>query len=415
MTARDNISHWLQAAPEWKHSSAPLPSYARIAILGAGVMGCSLAYWLARAGSAPLVLERNAAPAHGASGRNGGLMVQGSTRPYWADVERLGPEAARAIYQLTVENQDLVQEVLARETIEAGFALTAKLDLATEGEISVLRKTADALRAEGHAADWLDPTATAEYLGTGVGPGIAGGLYRPGQGRVDAARYTYGMAEAAIRSGAQFAFSTQVQLVQRAPYGRGWQVRTSRTVTPVEQVVVAVNAWGGDLFPELARLITPTRGHVVVTEPVDFHLIPWNADRGYVYGAQLESGQLLIGGLRNLRPDQEAGHAPLPGENVAPVLPEMRAALQAALPRYLPEAEGVAVVHCWTGNMAFTPDELPLVGRWPGRDGLWIMAGFSGHGMSYSQAVPRALAAQMTGTEGAAIPAPFNPARYLAT
>jgi len=53
------------------------------------------------------------------------------------------------------------------------------------------------------------------------------------------------------------------------------------------------------------------------------------------------------------------------------------------------------------------------VGRWPGREGLWLLVGLSGHGMPFSQVLPCALAAQLAGRSGPAIPAAFDPARFL--
>lgn len=408
------VSHWLQTAPAWVQESAPLPSYVDCAIIGAGVMGSALAYWLARAGREPLVLERNPAPAMGATGRNGGLMVQGSTRAYADDIRRIGREQARAIYDLTRENHALLRQVLAAEEIDAGFSEAPFISLVSdEAEAELVRESVAALREEGIAGEWLARDAIAKHLGTEPGLQFVGAAYRPGQGRVHSARYVQGVAAAAARHGARFAFSTPVQSVDVAPGGGGWLVRTARTTVPASEVVIALNAWSADLFTELDGLITPTRGHVVLTEPVDFQLASFSADGGFAYGRQLESGQLLFGGMRNVRPDMDMGHHPLPGQNVAPPLPQVQRALEAALPRFFPATEGVQVVQQWTGNMGYTPDEMPLVGGWPGRPGLWLLAGFSGHGMCYSQAAPKGLAAQMTGTAGPAIPAAFDPARYL--
>jgi len=63
--------------------------------------------------------------------------------------------------------------------------------------------------------------------------------------------------------------------------------------------------------------------------------------------------------------------------------------------------------------MGFTPDHQPLAWAWPGRPGLWLLAGFSGHGLPFSQALPQARAARLTGQAGPAIPHVFEPGRLL--
>ncbi len=195
--------------------------------------------------------------------------------------------------------------------------------------------------------------------------------------------------------------------------GRGWSITTARGTVLAEQVVVTLNAWAGELFPELEQVIVPTRGHVLLTAPVDFKVRPWSANWGYEYGRQLEGGQLLVGGKRETRADMDRGYRPPPGGNAPDPLPELVAALSAFVPEIFPAARGVPIVQHWTGLMGFTPDDQPLAGAWPGRDGLWLLAGFSGHGMPFSQALPQALAARLAGQAGPAIPKAFEPGRFL--
>jgi glycine/D-amino acid oxidase-like deaminating enzyme len=404
-------TYWLDTAPQFSNPSLPLPAHANVVILGAGILGCSLAYWLARFGLKPLVLERNVTPGMGATGRNGGLHVSGSANDYVAEIERHGREAARALFEATLLNQQVLEEVLVREGIEAHYAIKGFLVLAQESEAAGLRASAEALRADGFPAVWLDRAATVKQFGAALGEAYMGALWKPNDAVIHSARYTLAMAEAARRYGAMFACGTPVAAAE--PASIGWRIRTSRGNTLTPQLICTLNAWSGDLFPELRHILTPVRGHVIVTAPVDFALTPWAANDDYEYGRQLETGQLLIGGMRRVRADVEMGHAPAPGENAPALQPEVAEALQAFIPQLLPEAANLPVVHQWTGVMDFSPDRHPLVGRWPGRDGLWLMAGFSGHGMPYTQVLPQAIAAQLAGVSGPPIPAAFDPGRYL--
>ncbi len=406
MAGGRNISHWLLTAPAFSANPLSLPFHTEIAILGAGIMGSALAYWLARHGKRPLVLERNTHPAGGATGRNGGLLVGGPNQPYQTAIEEFGREAAREIVQATDLNRQLVEEVLARESIQADYAQPGFLILAADSdEVRVAQASAQELKADGFQAEWLDRAAAQATLGTTLGPVVTGAYFDPISGTIHSARYTYGVAEAARRAGAYFAYSTPVERVEPGSAGRGWRVTTARGAVLADQVACTLNAWAGELFPELRQWLTPTRGHVVLTEPAGFRLAPWGANHGFEYGRQLEDGRLLVGGARNVRPDLELGHAPPP---------EIVEALRRYIPSLFPEAAELGLTHHWTGTMAFSPDGQPLAGRWPEREGLWLLAGFTGHGMPYSQVLPTALAAQIAGTSGPAIPKAFDPARYLA-
>ena len=410
-------SYWLNTAPPFTSPALPLPAECQLVILGAGIMGSALAYYLALAGQPPLVLERNAHPAGGATGRNGGLVIAGTAQSYRATAARLGQAAAREIAQLTHHNRQLLQALLSNEGIDAGYAVTGFISLAaTLDEAEELQASAAALRADGqdeHHAEWLDRAAAQACLGTALGPQFLGGLFKPGEGVIDSARYTFGVAQAAARRGARFAYGTNVQAVAPALGGRGWAITTARGTVLAQQVVVTLNAWAGELFPELDAVIVPTRGHVLLTTPVDFKLRPWSANWGYEYGRQLETGQLLVGGKRESRADMDRGYRPPPGGNAPDPLPELVAALSAFVPEIFPAARNLPIVQHWTGLMGFTPDDQPLAGAWPGRDGLWLLAGFSGHGLPFSQALPQALAARLTGQPGPAIPIAFEPGRLL--
>jgi glycine/D-amino acid oxidase-like deaminating enzyme len=391
----------------------PLPAECNILILGAGIMGCSLAYWLARHGAVPFVLERNSHPAGGATGRNGGLVVGGPGGHYHSAIESLGHEAAREIVHATNLNRALLEELLEREAIDAAYRRTGLLTLGLGDEAAALKQSARALVEDDFAAEWLDRAEAEKALGTRLGPGCEGALLNPNEATIHSAGYTFGVAAAAARRGAQFNYSTPVLGVERAPGGHGWLVRTPHGDVTAGQVVIALNAWAGDLLPELSRLITQVRGHIILTAPVDSRVMPWSANYGFEYGRQLEDGRLLVGGKRECREDLDLNYPPLPGENVPAVEPAVVEALTEFVPAIFPELAGLPTVHHWTGMMDFSPDGHPLVGQWPGREGLWLMVGFTGHGMPYSQVLPCALAAQIANADGPPMPSAFNPTRLL--
>src|SRR5258708_10097595 len=104
-------SYWLDTAPHFEPRAQPLPARCELAILGAGIMGSALAYYLAAAGRPALVIERNSHPAGGATGRNGGLVIGGPTPTHPARVDKLRRQGGRASTPLTQPHRPLLANI----------------------------------------------------------------------------------------------------------------------------------------------------------------------------------------------------------------------------------------------------------------------------------------------------------------
>ena len=134
------------------------------------------------------------------------------------------------------------------------------------------------------------------------------------------------------------------------------------TALDADQVVVATDGYGHGLVPELADSIWPTRGQVIVSEPLDRVLYdrPHYARQGFDYWQQLPDRRVLLGGFRDVSILDELTD-----------VEEMTPAIQDSLEAFLGELIGETprISHRWAGIFGLTQDMLPLVGRVPGRDG----------------------------------------------
>jgi len=144
-------------------------------------------------------------------------------------------------------------------------------------------------------------------------------------------------------------------------------------------LVLATNAWlpeiGGLLGATwLSRCITPTRGQILATEPIEERIFPCpcSANEGYQYWRQLSDGRLVVGGWRNQSFATETTTNETPGE-------EVQRHLDAFVHETL-DLKSVRVTHRWAGIMAFSADGLPLVGRLSGPQHCYISGGYTGHG-----------------------------------
>jgi gamma-glutamylputrescine oxidase len=368
-------SYWLEEQRD------PLPARrfdgrADVAVIGGGVTGCSCALKLAERGVKVRVFEAREI-AGGASGRNGGFALRGATAPYDEARRALGPDAARRVMELTERSLDRM-ESLAGDAFRRVGSLRLAWD---EAELEALRREHDALRADGFAVEWVDelaPPLDALYLGA---------IHHPPDGALYPARWVRRLARHAAEAGAD--------------------IREGKAVTvdgvDADAVVVAGDGFTAALLPELAPLVTATRGQVLATAPLDElrYDRPHYARGGYDYWHQLPDGRFVLGGQRDASFETEVTDAVETTDLIQGRLDALAEQLLGEAPR---------VTHRWAGIWGTTPDLVPLVGRVPGRENVWVAGGYSGHGNALGLACGDLVARAILG-ESSPLLATFDPAR----
>jgi glycine/D-amino acid oxidase-like deaminating enzyme len=265
------------------------------------------------------------------------------------------------------------------------FRPEGSLRLAADtGERSELEAEFAALREDGFAAEWVDdlpPPLAGRFLGA---------IRHPSDGALQPARWVRRLAARAAEAGAEIREHTRVQHVDELP---------------AERVVVATDGYGGDLLPELATIVTPVRGQVIVTEPLPERLFPCPhySRGGYDYWHQPPDRRLVLGGRRDAALDLE-----FTGEETT--TPQ----IQSALESFAEELVGFrpAVEARWAGIWGKTPDEYPLAGLLPGQDRVWVATGYSGHGNVLGFACGDLVASAILGESSPQLQL-FDPARFF--
>ncbi len=395
------LSYWLKTTSQ-PVLPTDLPSTADIAVIGGGLLGAAISYWLARAERAVVLLER-AMPAYGATGRNGGFVSVGLAESYTHAIERHGRETARAIWRLTLENRTLLRQVLAEEQIACDYREPGTLSLALNAEQLVeTEQTVATIRADGFPALLLDREQVQDMIATQLGPEIVGGQFIPENGLVHSARLVQGLLGAAQRHGARMCIADVTDLT---PDGNGIRISTVRGSLSASTAVIAINAWTSDLIPGLARLITPVRGQILAYAPIP-PIFSTSMSAAITptgeYWQQTADGIIVLGGCRAVAPEYDVG------VRVSLPTSEVQAALERILPRLFPALTGLRVEHRWAGLMAFTPDYLPIADRVPDMLHAWVVGGFSGHGMPFGLRLGQLLAETVTNGSPPADLKPFR-------
>jgi gamma-glutamylputrescine oxidase len=369
--------YWLEDAPV-PRATPRHDGRADVAVIGAGITGIAVAFRLAERGKRVRVYDTRAV-AEGASGRNGGFALRGGASRYDVARETYGAEQARDLWHWTERALDRMAEL-------AGGALrrTGSLRLAADlEERDQIRAEYEAFEEDGIEAEWLDelPEHLAERF--------HGAIVHPHDGALQPARWVRSLAALAADAGVEIREHEHVDDI---------------AALAAEQVVVATDGYGHGLVPELAETIWPTRGQVIVSEPLDrvLYARPHYARQGFDYWQQLPDGRVLLGGFRDVSILDEL-------TDVEETTPAIQASLESFLGELIGEQPRIS--HRWAGIFGLTQDMLPLVGRVPGRDGVWIAGGYSGHGNVLGFACGELVADAVLGDASPQLEL-FDPARF---
>ena len=367
-----------------------------IAIVGGGYTGCWLAYWLRDSGLRVTVVEREF-PGFGASGRNGGLLLQGPAQLLGEASRLIGTQAALQFLLLTRRTFEWLEPL--RTQYDLDYRQTGSLYLGGDlGENPVIESTVDLFQEAGIPAYLLErreQPASLQNLGYGLG------AYFPSDGMVHPLKLITALLSEAQAHGVQVFAHTAVE--QYEEDAKGITLLGSDFQLSASRVVIATNAYTGSWFPMLNAALNPVRGQVSASEPVvplDYPY-PVYADHGFNYWHQRPNGSIILGGFRDIALQEEVGTSL-----------QLHGRIQAALTDFLTALAGkpVKVAQRWAGIMAMTPDHLPYVGPLTGR--IWIAAGYNGHGSTVAPVLSRMIRDALL--DGTPIFAPYDVRRlYL--
>ena len=330
---------------------------ADVAIVGAGIAGVATAYFLAKAGARPIVLEARGV-AEAASGRNAGFLLAGVAENFVAATRRYGATNALRIWQLTKRTQSLVRSLVAENRIDCELRWSGSDQIAGDDEEwTEVAESARLLAAQGVPVT-TDPTGRCATYAD--------------DGELHPVKWVRGLAKAAVAAGARIHEDTRVTNVADGV------VTTARGTVAAGAVVLCTNAYTAHLASSRVR---PVRGQMLATEPTARVIArPAYAKRGYQYWRQRADGRVLVGGWRDMAFDEEVGEE----ERTTPTV-------QSHLDAFL-ASRGIRarVTHRWAGTMGFSHDALPYVGRTGAR--LFVCGGFTGHGMAFGPASAQMIA-----------------------
>ena len=354
---------------------------ARAVVIGGGVGGASVLYWLARLGWEDVLLVERADLTSGSTFHSAGLVGQ--------------LRGSLSLTRMMMNSVDLYRTLADEVGLETGWHEVGSLRLASSEErMEELARQAGWAKTFGLPLELISAEEAQKLFPPMSTDGVLGAAYLPTDGYIDPSQLTFALAEGARRRGAEIATNTRVTGI-RVERGRVLGVETDQG--PVEAEVV-VNA-GGMFAGEIGRLagvnvpVIPMAHEYLVTKPSGVPLdVPTIRDPSLLVYFRGESGGLVMGGYeRNPAPWGLDG---IPPDFNGQLLPEdwerFEELMTNALVR-VPELEEAEVVKLVNGPEAFTPDGEFILGESDVR-GFWVAAGFCAHGLAGAGGMGRLVA-----------------------
>lgn len=357
----------------WLDRSAKKPTaHYDAVIVGAGVSGLSVAYWLKKEDpSLKVAVIEKARVAYGASGRNAGFVTCGSVEHFNRLISKHGKDEAVEIWKFSETNLKLLEEHIVQgssETLQwekkGAYSLAAQ-----ENEFKELKNVAEIMNSLKIPVEMVDQTGVEKRLGAS---GFVGGIRYLDDASVHPVRLLEMMREK--MAGVDIIEQTEMFGYEETSDGLR-RVLTDNGTYETPMIIYALNAYSAAVHPYFADKIYPTRGQILMMEAVPrFMDGPCYANFYLDYFRQLPSGELLIGGFRQIEKETEVGYS----DHTTDVIQN---ALRDFVHNHLPNYKDKKVTHRWGGVMGFAKDGQPLVGALPDDNQVFFCGGYTGHGM----------------------------------
>jgi gamma-glutamylputrescine oxidase len=355
-----------------------------VCIVGAGFTGISAGLELAERGYKVIVLE-GAKVGWGASGRNGGQIVNGYSRGLDVIEKRYGMAAGEAIGRMALEGGHIIRERVAKYAIDCALVAGGMMVAFTGRQMRFLDHERKVWARHGHTAmEMIDRAGLHNIVASDR---YIGGLYDPLGGHMHPLNLVLGEAAALESLGGIIHEESRVIAVDS---GASPSVSTDRGTVRAKHVLICGNAYLAPLLDkEIGSKIMPVSSQVIATEKLDparlEALLPANyciEDANYIldYFRRTPDNRLLYG-----------GGTVYGGADPASIEGKIRPCLE----KTFPSLKGIKFDYTWSGNFALTLPRIPHVGRISNT--VYFSHGDSGHGVTTTHLLGRLLGEAVAG------------------
>ncbi|MDL0440329.1 NAD(P)/FAD-dependent oxidoreductase [Stutzerimonas frequens] len=354
-----------------------------VCVIGAGYTGLSTALFLLEKGFSVTVLEA-AKVGFGASGRNGGQIVNSYSRDLDSIERSVDSSAAKLIGQMAFEGGRIIRERVARYNIQCDLKDGGVFAALSQKQMHHLEAQKALWERYGyHQLELLDEQGIKRVVASDR---YIGGMLDKQGGHIHPLNLALGEAAAVESLGGVVYENSPAVRIER---GEQPLIHTPTGNVRAKFVVVAGNAYLGDLIPELAAKSMPCGTQVIATEPLDDELARSLLPQDYC----VEDCNYLLDYYR-LSADKRLiyGGGVVYG---ARDLADIESIIHPKMLKTFPQLAKVRIDYAWTGNFLLTLSRLPQVGRLG--NNIYYSQGCSGHGVTYTHVAGKVIAEALSG------------------
>lgn len=376
---------WYQASVEERPTYPTLDGSQTVdvTIIGGGYTGLQAACSLAVAGVSVALIEGGHF-GDGGSGRNGGQL--GTGQRWWPeDAEKeLGYERSKLLFDMAENAKRHLHDFATMHGIDMDY-MPGQLNVSHKpGHDREYRANAEiaAERYDYPHVTFMDKAETEERVGT---KDYYCGVRDTGTGHIHPLKLLIGLAKVAKAAGAGIYENTKATAIRRE--GGKIKVETPKGTLTSDRVLIATNAYIGNLEPVTSAHVMPIGSFIAATEPLDAfpHVIPGMeavCDSRFVvrYFRKSKDNRLLFGG-------REVYSSKDPSDTAE--------AIRRQIVTTYPALKDVRITHAWGGNVGITLPRRPFVREV--MPGVTSIGGYSGHGVMLSNYCGKLYAEMVTG------------------
>lgn len=345
-----------------------------IVIIGGGIAGLSTAYWLLKEKqNLNICIVEKSEIGDGATGRNAGFITCGSVEHFNRLVINHGKTAAKEIWKFSEENLNLLKsEIITGHERNLDFEQTGSFSLAsTEEELKELKTSCEIMKGLDIDVESLSEQEIKTRLGANE---FVGGIKYINDASINPLKLLNHLKNIILKD-PKCTILENHEVFKIDSHGEQKLIKTKKGHIKSDIVIYATNGYSAQLDPYFVDKILPTRGQILATAPVKrFMEGPCYANFVLDYFRQLPSGEMIIGGFRQLQKDVEIGYS----DQVSDIIQD---ALEAFLRKHIPKLDKTPITHRWSGIMGFSVDGQPLIGSLPTDSQIYFVGGFTAHGL----------------------------------
>jgi glycine/D-amino acid oxidase-like deaminating enzyme len=400
----ENQSLWASYTPDYAaNPSLRKDISADLCIIGGGFTGVSTAYHFSqRYPDKRIVLLEAKKLANGASGRNGGMMLN------WVNgIDDHSDAMTTRIYETTNAAIDMIVGIIDRHNLDVSFrrdgSMTAFTDPARADNAA---RYAERLQSLGIPMQFLSGDDLRKSVDL---QGVYGATLDPNEGQINGAQLIRAMKPVLVERGVEIYENTPVTRIQE---GEIITVSTADAEVKAAAIVLATNAYTGKLG-YFRKAVFPLHSHVFATAPLSEEqraAIGWRAYSGYSddldrisYSSMTREGHMVFGGGSNRSYDYLFNNRTAYPGTAQKAFDAMRATML----EYLPSAADLPITHRWTGTLAISLHRNCSIGVRGDHRNVYYGLGYSGHGVTLANLAGKIITDIYSGDNGAWRDLPF--------